>query len=238
MTSISPIFANISSGLGKYRWTQSNSYSSSCQQKIDFLHDMPWVKDKSIATALNELKMLEFADEDIKYLRNMGVETPFKSGKDAVDLIEKQNIRIIYDETNESGVHAQYDFYKNLIVINNKYRKTDDFAVMLAIAEAILHETGHAKDKDGYSSVQEELDFLGMNAIAHRAFVKKYGDIFSDSKAPIIKDGVKVYAKLFFDPDPDKKALVKRITDKYGNLPAGDSMHPPGLIARIVKKSV
>lgn len=230
---IAPI--TINNSLNIDRWKNFISPQQHNAEKIDFLHEFPWVKDKSIANALTELKKLKFAPEDIMYLKSFGVNIPFKSGAEAVDFIEKQNIRIIFEPTSENGVHAQYDFYKNLIVINKNYKDSDDFALTLAISEAILHETGHAKDKDGYSSIQEELNFLGMNAIAHRAYMKKYGNLFTDSNAPIINDGVSVYAKLFFDPDPEKKALIKRIAEKYGDLPSGDSKHPPGIISRNIK---
>lgn len=234
--SITPIIN--SNSMNTNRWKNFISPSNVGVEKIDFLHEFPWVKDKSIASALVELKKLKFAPEDVMYLKSFGINIPFKSGAEAVDFIEKQNIRILFEPTSENGVHAQYDFYKNLIVINKNYKDNDDFALTLAISEAILHETGHAKDKDGYSSIQEELNFLGMNAIAHRAYMKKYGNLFSDSDAPIISDGVSVYAKLFFEPDPEKKALVKRIFEKYGNLPSGDSKHPPGTIARNIKNYV
>ena len=155
------------------------------------------VQNESIKIALKELAELQFSPHDIMYLKSIGIKTPFKSGKEAVDFIKEENIKITYDKTSEEGVHAQYDFNKNLIVINELYKDTNKLEVILAIAEAILHEAGHAKDKDEYSSIQEELDFLGMNAIAHRAFTRKYGDIFMEAKEPIIKDGVSIYAKLF-----------------------------------------
>ncbi len=240
MTPISPVFSNISSGISKFRWTnlKTDPVEQRRAQSVDFMRDMPWVRDNAIATALTELNGLIFSTEDLDYLKKMGIEIPFYSGKEAFDFIEKENIRIIFDTPAEAGVHAQYDFYKNIITINKKYKNTTDFAVMLAIAEAILHEAGHAKDKDGYSSIQEELNFLGMNAVAHRAFLKKYTDIFSDSQEPIIKDGVSLYAKLFFDKDENKKALIKRIKEKYGDLPAGDRLHPPGKIARSAKRTI
>lgn len=240
MTPISPVFSYIASGVSKYRWNNhtTDPVEQRRAQSIDFMKEMPWVNDPAIATALTELNGLMFAPEDLYYLKKMGIEAPFHSGKEAVDFIERENIRIIFDTPAEEGVHAQYDFYKNIITINKRYKNTTDFAVMLAIAEAILHETGHAKDKDGNSSIQEELNFLGMNAIAHRAFLKKYGDIFSDSNEPIINDGVSLYAKLFFDTDPSKKALINRIKEKYGDLPTGDRLHPPGKIARTSKKQL
>ena len=52
----------------------------------------------------------------------------------------------------------------------------------------------------------------------------------------IVKDGVSVYAKLFFENDPDKKNLINRISEKYGDLPTGDRIHPPGDIARTIKR--
>lgn len=234
---ISSVFSRISTPIRK------NSTTNSIQQpKTDFVHNtelsqlMPWLNDRSIEKALLELEDLTFDIDDIKYLKNMGINVPYKSGAEAVQFIEKQNIRILFDKTTEPGIHAQYDFSKNIITINDRYRGTNDFSVILAIGEAILHEAGHAKDQDGDSSVQEELDFLGMNAIAHRAYLRKYGEIFSDSQEPIIKDGVSVYAKLFFEKDPEKKNLINRLKDKYGDLPTGDRMHPPGAIARAVKR--
>lgn len=204
---------------------------------IDFSKEMPWLTDKAIQTALSELRSLTFSPDDLRYLQSMGVETPFKSGKECVDFIEKENIRILFDKPAQNDVHAQYEFLKNTVTINDRYKGTTDFAIMLAIAEAILHEAGHAKDKDSDSSIQEELNFLGMNAVAHRAFIKKYGDIFSDTKEPIVNDGVSLYAKLFFEPDPYKRNLVNRIKEKYGDLPAGDRLHPPGKIARAAKSA-
>ncbi len=233
---ISSVFSNISSPLKKIS-SANDKQNEELIHSAEFLKLMPWLNDKSIEKALLELEDLEFAPEDIKYLKNMGINVPYKSGAEAVKFIEKQNIRIMFDKTTEPGIHAQYDFWKNIITINDRYRGTTDFSVILAIGEAILHEAGHAKDQDGDSSVQEELDFLGMNAIAHRAFLRKYGEVFSDSQEPIIKDGVSVYAKLFFEADPEKKNLIRRIKDKYGDLPAGDRMHPPGAIARTVKRN-
>lgn len=242
MTPITPItstFTNISKPVQKINWNtgMKNPVALSHPHNAELVQKLPWLNDKSLEAALLELKELKFDVEDIKYLKNMGVNVPYKSGADALDYIEKQNIRIIFDKPSEEGIHAQYDFSKNIITINDMYKGTSDFPLILAIGEAILHEAGHAKDNDGDSSVQEELDFLGMNAIAHRAFLKKYGDIFSDSNEPIIRDGVSVYAKLFFEPDPEKLNLIQRIKNKYGDLPSGDRMHPPGALARAVKRN-
>lgn len=233
MTPISPVYANIASTVAQYKWNIPNKNNPKTMD-IDFQKDMPWVRDNVLTTALSEINELTFAPEDIRYMEAIGIHLPFKSGKECVEFIEKENIRLYFAKPFERGVHAQYSFDRNAIMINKKYQNTKDFAIMLAIGEAILHEAGHAKDKDGQSSVQEELNFLGMNAVAHRAFIKKYGKVFSNSTAPIVADGVSIYEKLFFDPDPDKKRLIARMKEKYGDLPSGDRLHPPGKIARAV----
>lgn len=235
MVSISPIVANITATSIPSVWNKFALKDGVPNNRLLYLKDMPWIKDKSIAIALVELKKLKFDSKDLMYLKSIGVNVPFKSGEDAYNFIKKQNVRILFEPTSERGVHAQYDYYKNLIVINEKYKNVKDFAVILAISEAILHETGHAKDKDGHSSIQEELDFLGLNAIAHRAYLREYGDVFLNLREPIISDGVSVYSKLFFDADPDKISLKKRIAEKCGELPQGDSVHPAGKIAQDVK---
>lgn len=234
MAPISPVFSNMYSSVSKYRWSGKNTDPLEARRakSVDFQHDLPWIKDRVLETALDEVYDLTFDPHDVKYIENLGIELPFKSGKECVDFIKKENIRICFAKPYEKSIHAQYSFEHNAIMINKRYDKTKDFAVMLAIGEAILHEAGHAKDKDGQSSIQEELNFLGMNAVAHRAFIKKYSDIFSESTAPIVCDGVSVYAKLFFEPDPEKKNLIARIKQKYGDLPTGDRLHPPGVIAK------
>lgn len=240
ITPVSSIFSKISKPVSKIEWSGNATDPSFIKrtQPADFAKKLPWLKDKAIVSALAELHDLNFDPEDIKYLKNMGVNVPYNIGAEAVHFIEKQNIRIIFDRTSEKTIHAQYDFGKNIIIINNRYKNTKDFSVILAIGEAILHEAGHAKDNDGDSSIQEELDFLGMNAVAHRAFLRKYGNIFSDSNEPIVHDGVSVYAKLFFEPDPEKQNLIERVRSKYGDLPSGDRMHPPGALARTIKRNI
>ena len=234
---ISSIFSNISKPIQNQVW---NGYLSNTIQPTTnvaiLVQTFPWLKDKSLMSALLELKDLKFDEKEINYLKNMGVNVPFKSGNEALKCIADKNIRILFDKPAENDIHAQYDFTKNTVTINSRYKGTNDFSVILAICEAILHEVGHANDNDGDSSVQEELDFLGMNVIAHREFLRKYNDVFSQSNEPIINDGVSIYEKLFFDPDPDKKKLINRMKEKYGDLPAGDRLHPPGFLALAIKK--
>lgn len=91
--------------------------------------------------------------------------------------------------------------------------------MILAISEAMFHEAGHSKDKDGLSSIQEEIDCLALNTLAFRYHSLKYAKVFEKAKdSAIINDGVALYAKLYFDKDPNKQALVNRIIEKYGDL--------------------
>lgn len=197
--------------------------------------DFPWVNNPIITSALDELKKVKFDENDVKYMKNMGLEIPFESGEDAVNFIKKSNLRIGFDDTGADGVHAQYDYKENKILLNKKYQNTYDTADVLALAEAVIHESGHAKDNDGDSSIQEELNNLGTGVLAHRFFEKKYPMIFNNAHTLIVNDGVNVYARLFFDKDSDKKALVQRVREKYGLLPAGDKLHKPSQLALCIK---
>ena len=198
------------------------------------MQEFPWVKDKNIILALSELKQIKFDRNEVEYLKQIGVQIPFNSGMDAVEFLKKSNTRIIFDEMPQD-VHAQYDFSKNFIKINKIYKNTLNTAEILAIAESILHEAGHAKDNDNQSSIQEEINFLGTNALAHRDLQRRYPHMFQTSESPIVQDGVSVYEKLFFDSDINKLGLVRRLQIKYGYLPAGDSKHPASSLAIKVK---
>ncbi len=241
MSPISPVFSNIAASFPNYKWKKNGMSAPPVQTQtaqstsIDFTKDFPWLTDKTLKASLEALANISFSEEDINYLASNEIRVPFKNGKEAVDFIKDKNVRIIFDKPADKNIHAQYEFSTNIIVINNRYKKCMDFPVIIAIAEAILHECSHAYDNDGESSVQEELDCLGMNAVSHRAFLKRYGNLFENSDAPIINDGVSVYAKLFFDPDPQKQKLIHRVREKYGYLTAGDKLHPAGKIARSVK---
>ncbi len=234
MSPVVPVFNSIVSNfqIRDYKWKTTQARK---EPQPLFAEQLTWLKDPTISSAINELEQLEIAPEDIRYLNNMGLMLPFCSGKDALAFIKNSNVRISFEKTSSKNIHAQYDYSKNLIMLNDMYKNNQDFPVILALAEAILHECGHAKDNDGESSIQEELGNLGMNAAAHRAFVRKYGDIFKESDALIIKDGVSVYSTLFFDADMQKKELVRRIRQKYGYLPVGDMLHPPSQIAFRIK---
>ena len=201
--------------------------------QIDFIPH--WVKNETIKEALQELHQLEFSKEDIKHVKRLGAKIPFESGKDAVNLINKKNVRIIFEQMESPSIHALYDYNTNFIMINKNYKNSKNPAIILAIAEAILHEAGHAKDGDSSNSLQEEINCLSLNAISHRALRRKYPNIFDATDSLIVKDGVCVYEKLFFDSDLKNQKLVKRLKDKYGHLPAGDLRHPPSILALRVK---
>lgn len=190
-----------------------------------------WIKDPILVTAMNHLENLQFDDDEVKHIQSLGVILPFLNGKEAVEFINNSNIRIRFAALASPGIHAQYDFDSNFININEIYKNTQSSAEILAIASAILHEAGHGKDKDAQSSLQEELNCLATNVLAHRAFSKKYPNIFSNSNALIIKDGTSLYSDLFFDNDPNHINLIKRLNLKYGFLPVGDFNHPPCDIA-------
>ena len=98
MTPISPVFANIASCMGNYNWKKSATDPVELRRakEIDFMRDMPWMRDTSIQTALSEINDLVFSPEDMRYVKNMGIELPFHSGKECVDFIEKSNIRISF----------------------------------------------------------------------------------------------------------------------------------------------
>lgn len=196
---------------------------------------LPWLKDATIFSALNYLKNLEFNKNDVAYIQSQGAILPFLSGKEALDFINNSNVRIKFATLASPKIHAQYDFENNFIKINELYKNTQNPAEILAIAEAILHEAGHAKDKDGLSSIQEEINCLALNAVSHRVLSQKYPNAFSSADSPIVKDGVCVYSELFFDKDPSKTKLVERIRAKYGFLPVGDFKHPPSALALKVK---
>lgn len=169
------------------------------------------------------LRDIEFSKEDVEYLEKMGVNPLYQSGKEAYDFIMTNNIKIKFAHLPRPENHAQWLNEENTILINEQYRNTRSFADILAISESILHEAGHAKDKDSDTSIQEEFDCLGLNVLANRYHKRKYPGVFDRSSSEIIYDGVALYSKLFFDKDKD--ALIARINQKYGHLPMESRNH-------------
>ena len=198
----------------------------------------PWLKNQTIGFALNALQNVVFMQEDVNYMNSMGIKLPFLSGKEAIDFLGARNVRIGFVKMQDDATHAQYDYEKNFIGINEKYQNTTDFPVILAISEAIFHEAGHAKDEDSTNSIQEELQCLALNVLANKYHKILYPQIFKDKNENIIKEGVELYSSLFFDEDKNKKALINRVREKYGFLPAGDDSHPACNLALNIKQTL
>ncbi len=192
-----------------------------------------------INAALKELNEAEFEKTDILYMQSMGINPPFESGSEAVEYLKKQNIPIQYGKFSDKKVHAclgRNEEGKPAVLINARYRNEDDKATILATAEAIAHEAGHGKDNDTMNSIQEELDNLSLNVLVHRAFEKKYPDVFDGKDSFFFTEGVSLYPKLFFEYGADKTGLKARVADKYGHMQAGDKKHPPSKLAEQIKE--
>lgn len=186
--------------------------------------------------ALNLLEQIEFATEDIKRVKRYGARPVFRSGKEAVEFAKVHQIPIIFGKVAQPDVHAQWDNSQKTIVINEMYKNTQNPADLYAISSAILHELSHAKDDDGISSIQEEIDCLAMNAMAFNVYQKRNPELFKGANSPIIKDGVALYTRLFMGDN--KAALEERVRMKYGNLPAGSPNHEPQKLALEIAKKV
>lgn len=187
----------------------------------------------TINLAVEELKNLEFSDDDKNFVKKLGAKPPFKNGNEAYNFIKTSGIKVQFAKLPSNDIHAQWDIDKNSININKIYKNSKNKAVILAIAEAILHEAGHAKDNDGDSSIQEEINCLALNAMAHRTYEKKYPNTFDSAQENIVKNGVKVYSDIYFDKNPYR--LIKRIQKSYSHLPAGDIKHPADYLALTIK---
>lgn len=163
-----------------------------------------------------------------EYVRSMGIDVIFPNGGAALDTIMQKNIRVIFDDMGDTTAHAEWRADQNTMVINQKYRGDASPTMLYAISEALFHESGHAAcDGDGYSSIQEETNCLFLNAWAnygHQQESPAYAQTTHQSE--LLSNGVALYTKLFFqDPDPEKKALVRRIALKYGMLPVVSPGH-------------
>ena len=236
MLKIPPIYNNfgIIAGESRLKPTSTNNSSNQTEKmliKVQFSH----IKNPYILSALQELNSVKFNSSDVIYLRSIGVKPAFDSGEDAVKFLSKNKINILFKETMSKDIFAQYNYQNNEIVINKEYKEPKTKGDILAISEAIMHEAGHAVDNDFANSVQEEINNLGINVLTHKFYEKKYPNVFEYSNSPLVKDGVNLYAKLFFDPDPDKQALVNRLKTKYGYLPSNDTIHPASYLALRVK---
>jgi hypothetical protein len=181
-----------------------------------------------IAEALRRLGTIVNPPYDDAYLRRtLGVIPPFRNGGEALGLLLSRGVRVEFGDMGDSPAHAEWQSDRNRIVLNARYRNDTSPATLYALSEAVYHETGHvAGNGDGQSSIQEELNCLALNTLGYRchtALDSAYAAAASAS--PLIANGVALYSRLFFDPDPAKRALIRRVIEKYGNLPLTSPGH-------------
>ncbi len=191
------------------------------------------IQDPVIAAALEEMKQIKFANDDVRYVKKMGARPPFKNGRQAYDFIKDNDIKVKFAKLPSDDIHAQWDVANKTIKINEQYRGTKSKAIVLAIAESTLHEAGHAKDLDGTSSIQEEINCLSLNSMAHRTLNAKDPGIFETNDAKILKNGVNLYSDIYFNKD--LSGLMDKVKRSYGHLPAGDYKHPASNFASAIK---
>ncbi len=177
--------------------------------------------DIELIMALDLMRQIRNLPEDEAYLEKMGVNIVFHNGIEALQVIKNKGIRIEFGDFGDSKAHAMWVKDQNLMLINQQYRGDVSKSTLYAIAEAIYHEAGHAHLLgDDQASLQEEIDCLALNVLGYRYHVATDPEFATTANSSrLIQDGVALYAKLFFDPDPFKSALVKRIIDRYGMLP-------------------
>ena len=196
------------------------------------------IQEGIIKEALSELKQVVYDKNDILYMQSLGINPPFRTGREAVECLETEAIPVQYGKISDKNVHAclaKGEGGKTTVLINERYKNSKSRPEILATAEAIAHEAGHAKDNDTVNSIQEELDNLSLNVLTHRAFERKYKGIFDGCDSFFFKEGVSLYPKLFFEFGADKTALKERVADKYGHMQTGDEKHPASKLAEDIK---
>lgn len=201
---------------------------------------IPWVQDAELKLALNKLAEITHDPADIAHIRSLGINPPYNSGKEALDFIIQNQVKVEFADMGGSLAHAQWVNDENKMIINKNYQGKMTQEMALAIADALYHEAGHAKDRDGVASVQEELDCLSLNVLGYRYQQKQYPEIINSSnQSRLLSDGVALYPKLFFDQDPNKTALVNRVTEKYGFLPLNSPNHQVASmpLAQVIKQN-
>lgn len=238
---LAPVFYN-TSGLFKKpkKNLESKMQNSNTEKGGIYVKPLATTKrqEDTISRALNELEQVEFSPNDILYMKNLGVDMPFKNGRDAVNYLNSKHIDIKYAEFSNRSVHACLDTSEKIpvVLINSDYKDLATFPDILALSEAMIHEAGHAKDNDSINSIQEEINCLALNVLAHQHYKNAYPDVFENQNSPLYLEGVNLYDKLFFDFDPDKKALKKRISEKYGYLNIASPHHAASPMAQEIKK--
>lgn len=187
-------------------------------------------KDPEILAALGVLAQTRNLPQDEAYLESQGITVLFRSGQEALELIRQRQTSVEFGDTGDPSAHAIWLKEQNKMIINQRYRGDMSRPVQYAIAEAIYHEAGHAtRMGDNQSSIQEELNCLALNTLAYRSHVAMdpwYPQATANGPLKaLFENGVALYAKLFFDPDPMKRALVSRVIEKYGSLPPESPDH-------------
>lgn len=169
--------------------------------------------------ALILLGQIRHKPGDEAHMQNLGVDLLFRNGEEALKVILDNGIKVEFGDMGDTKAHAQWLRDDKLIMINQKYKGRLSKDTLYAISEAIYHEAGHAtRLGDNRASIQEEINCLALNTLAHRyhSFIDKdYQNSHSNSR--LITDGVALYARLFFSDDLEP--LVNRIVEKYGSLP-------------------
>lgn len=187
----------------------------------------PAISAPPIGQALSLMAQIRHLPQDEVYLRSLGVDLVFRTGAHALNTLLARGVQVRYGDMGDSSAHAEWLANQNAVIINQKYQGDTSPHTLRAISEALYHEAGHvARQGDGQASLQEEINCLALNTLAHRyhmATVPGYAQSCSQSR--LITDGVALYEKLFFDPDPEKHALVRRIIEKYGELPPETADH-------------
>ena len=193
-------------------------------------------ENQTIERALEELKKINFDNNDMIYMRAVGANPPFKSGLEAYEFLKNNNVDIRFAKLAFEDAHAIWDYDERAILISERYRNLTNFPETLAIASAIFHEAGHAKDEDIDNSIQEELDCLSLNALGHRYYKKAYKDVFLGQNSFFFSQGVGLYEDLFYRFDTQKHALRDRVAEKYGYLQLSSNGHNAGNFAKEIKK--
>lgn len=215
----------------------TSSYNYNPVQATQNSSKISWITDPIITEAINKLREVRYLPGDVEHMKNLGVNILYNNGEEAIQTILQRGLKVEFGPVSNPKTHAQLDNHNNLVIINEKYRGTTNPAVTMAISEAIFHELGHAKDNDGISSIQEEIDCLALNTLANRYHQQTYPQVFNlPGNAEILDNGVSLYTRLFFDPDPKKEALSNRIIEKYGDLPMESTYHNVPLSAKIAEK--
>lgn len=209
-------------------------------QPMPFSPGSPWgvtpaapirATDPVIVQALRILEQTENLPQDEAYLQSIGINIIFRNGREALDVIRQRNASVEFGDTGDPSAHAVWDQQQNKMIINHRYRGNMSLPVLYAIAASIYHEAGHAaRLGDNVSSIQEELDCLALNSMAYRSHAARDPRyLTATSSGPLralFENGVALYPKLFFDPDPYKRRLVNRVIEKYGMLPPESPDHP------------